>query len=455
MDIYNKYYPKLDDDFNKNNININIILNWIKSFKKEKYASFLIYGPHGSGKSYIINTILKNNNIGIKLIDFQKIKTYKNIESYLNGLANSVDIIDLMNGLIVNTNVILIDESSIDDIFQEKLLLLKILKVNHDNHICPIIFVFGTTHNKILNEIKKKSKNCYIDAPTNDELKNLLYKICVNEKITVKPPNIIDEIIDNAQNDYRKLINNFLDLIMNYAIHNKKNILVNKVVFDEYKKLMIKKDIEYEIFYTGNTLFHEYKGIENSLKLYNFEKILVPLLIHQHYIDIYNNIMENNANKNYDKKKLFKSIKNINKSLSIADLIDSYINNEQKWGLLNLNGFFSCCIPSYEVNTLKYKYNFKLKFPIDMNKTSIKKSNTKHILQSYKTFNLIDPDNYLYLIKIIKYNIVNNKNLLNMIKTYKLNINDIENVLRINKIDSKYLITSKEKQLINKLIQNL
>jgi hypothetical protein len=451
MSLYNKYYPKLNTEFGKNNNNINIILKWITNFNKNKFASLLIYGPHGSGKSYIINTILKNNKINIKNINFIKLKTYSDIESYLTELSRSVDINSLLNGNSINSNIILIDESNIENILQEKLLLLKLLKINNDKHICPIIFVFGTTHNKILNEIKKKSINCYINSPDYDDLKLLLLKICIGEKITIKPVNIVDKLIDNCQNDYRKLINNFIDLVSNYAIHNKKNILINTNVFNDYNKLLFKKDIEYDLFYTENKLFNDYLGLQNSLKLYNFERILIPLSVHQHYLDKYNEMLQKNIG---NKQQILKSIKNINKSLSIADLIDSYINNEQKWNLLNLHGFFSCGLTSYELNLFKFKHNYKLKFPIDMNKTSIQKSNTKHILQSYRIFNFIDPINYIYLIKIIKNNITNKDKILDIIKFYHLNINDFENVLRINKINSlKYSIKPKEKQFINKIFQ--
>ena len=46
---------------------------------------------------------------------------------------------------------------------------------------------------------------------------------------------------------------------------------------------------------------------------------------------------------------------NISYHMSIGDVIDKYIYNNQYWNLQDLNGIIKCVIPSYKLNKDKNK----------------------------------------------------------------------------------------------------
>jgi hypothetical protein len=166
--------------------------------------------------------------------------------------------------------------------------------------------------------------------------------------------------------------------------------------------------------------------------------------MHQHYIDRLLSINNNNNNNN-------KIIPQITKSISFGDVVDNYVYGEQRWDLTKVHGYYSCCYPSYLLKSIPKGNNIRLDFPKDLNKTSIKKLNGKHIKIANKTFNTLDPINYIYIGKILT-SYINNNNisqLKEIIKKYKLSIDDIENIIKIDKSKpSKVVITMKQKKLI-------
>ena len=240
-------------------------------------------------------------------------------------------------------------------------------------------------------------------------------------------------------------------MINNYIIYtNKTHYTIN---YTDFKKTIIQKNSKEELFPTSMNLLSTYENIETSLKQFYFEKTLIPLLIHQHFMDKIINY-EYKLKKNKNQHILNNIVKNIALSISYGDIIDNYIYNEQKWNLTNLYGYFSCILPSYYLSGIP-NCKIQLKFPIDMNKTSIQKINTKQIFSMNEIFNFIKIEYYLMLAHLINNIILNiqfdeigKKNHIETTKNiyqkklndfciyYKLNSEKIEKILKIDKINN-------------------
>ena len=179
------------------------------------------------------------------------------------------------------------------------------------------------------------------------------------------------------------------------------------------------------------------------------EKVLLPLMIHENYI----NFMFSNYNcRNNDI--YIKIMKNVSNSISWGDVIETSIYTDQNWFLQeNIHAFYTTINTSFHLN--KYPKNkdekAKINFSSDLNKTSLKNINRKNISilkQSMPNKNLED---LIYMNNIISKYVINKEydKVKYMKNSYGLSIKDIEIILKLNKITEKITLTSKIKKLIN------
>ena len=195
---------------------------------------------------------------------------------------------------------------------------------------------------------------------------------------------VYERLINFSQFDIRRLINIMEELSYHFT---SKTIDCKK--FDNFVKKSREKDEDIGLFKATFKLFNDYNNYENIFKMYESEKVLLPLSIHQNYKK---KVL--NGNKTWDDK-LYQIVK-ISDSISRGDNIETSIYTDQNWYLQNIHGFYSCLNTSYWIN----KFNDKdidqasIKFSSDLNKTSLKNINRKNItnllkLIPYKSHNEI------------------------------------------------------------------
>ncbi|HNI43671.1 MAG TPA: hypothetical protein PK230_03185 [Chitinophagales bacterium] len=78
---------------------------------------------------------------------------------------------------------------------------------------------------------------------------------------------------------------------------------------------MKKKDLDFDLYKATNKMLTDYKDIETCLELYETEKVLMPLMIHENYHKF---IKESEYSKVLD-------------NLSIGDILENYIYGEQNF----------------------------------------------------------------------------------------------------------------------------
>jgi hypothetical protein len=314
------------------------------------------------------------------------------------------------------------------------------MKINNKSAICPIIFIFDNKHSKLINILRKGAYEISIEQPNDIEMMNLLKKICCLEGIRIKNESVAKKIIYFSQNDFRRLCTILYDIVKDVNGESLTNEHIEK-----YKTMMMEKNVSIDLFKATKKLLTHFTSIDECYKLYDIEKVNIPLMIHQNYPTIIDP-QNNNMNK-------YKLLKNLTKSLSYGDVIDNYIYGEQRWDITNVHGFYSCCYPSYLLNEQKlYEYP---KFFVDMGRTSNKRLNKKHILNASKTFNSTNSFDYVYINKIFVHLISKNimDDLVKIMKIYKLSIDKIDDILKIDKnTKHKIILTAKQKKILQKSI---
>jgi hypothetical protein len=188
---------------------------------------------------------------------------------------------------------------------------------------------------------------------------------------------------------------------------------------------------------------------ESIIKLYESEKVLLPLMIHENYLKKF---LLNQENNNW--KDIINNVVKISDSLSNGDNIETSIYTDQNWYLQNIHGFYTCLNTSYWINKNnpnKIETN-DIKFSSDLNKTSLKNINRKNIINLSKIIDNKSTNEILMLNKICNHLIQTNQSdeLIKILNGYnkEISIKEIELCLKIDKTTDFNVLGSKDKKKI-------
>jgi replication factor C subunit 1 len=446
----NKYKPTHINHVVGNMKQIQEIFKWLNNLKKNS-NSLIINGNQGIGKTHIIKLILEEFNYIIRIINPNDIKDHRifdDIGDYNNYNNSIYSKINFNNNNNNNNKIALIfDEIENITLNSEKKYVMNIHKENNKNKIYPLIFISNNQHSKLLNDLKKNSSEIIFTSPTNEELIQMIKKIIYNENIKFASNTIYDKIIDFAQSDIRRLIN----LLQELSYHTVNNTITDKII-DEFIEKSREKNINIGLVNSTKKLLNNYLDYDTIIKLYESEKVLLPLLIHENYIKKF--LYKSQDNMSH----IMNNLINISDSISIGDNIETSIYTDQNWYLQNIHGFYTCINTSYWIN--KTKVNNKLdyndiKFSADLNKTSLKNINRKNILNLSKIINNKSNNDILMLNSICNKLITTDENeLIKLLTCYNkdLTIKQIELCLKIDKTTEYNTLATKDKKRINKQI---
>jgi replication factor C subunit 1 len=437
----NKYKPNNIDQIIGNNDKIDKIFDWLNNLSSNKQC-IIISGSQGIGKTLSIELILKKLGYLVRIINLNDIKEHRNYNDF-NDYYNFNNSIYSKINLNKNTKVaLIIDEIENITLTSEKKFIMDIYKENNKSKSFPLIFISNNQHSKLLNELKKGCIEIVFNIPCIKEIYKLIEYICKNENISFSSDKIVDDIIKFSQFDVRRLIN-ILQELSYHSINGK----INKHQVTEFINKSKEKNINIGLFDSTNKILNNYLDYETTIKYYETEKVLLPLMIHENYIK---RILSKPNN-------LWNNILNISESLSYGDNIETSIYTDQNWYLQNIHGFFTCLNTSYWINKdSTNKINNDIKFSSDLNKTSLKNINRKNILNLSKIINNKSNLEILMLNKICNYFIENNKELelIKILNGYgkDVTIKEIELCLKIDKTTEFNKLASKDKKRITKSI---
>ena len=465
-----KYKPKSIKDLCFNTTSVAKIIKWLGNFninrrkfiaqddkKKTRrkrvyntnnYSCIIVVGPHGVGKTMAVNVVLKS--MGWDAIRFDS-RGNKKVKEYIETLTSGCNILNFIEHKNPQKKAIIIDEIEAITSTNEKSQIIALQKNNDLNWNCPIIFISNNKHNKFLSDIKKNSYQISFSMPRKQKMIDFVDKIITKENIRIDDFYTKNCIINHAQGDIRRII---------FILKDLKCIFCNKMIdinlADEYFQMSKKKDIDTGLFSATSGLLYNYKSIDNCMSYYEMEKVILPLMVHQHYV---NKVLSNTE----DEEHQFETINKIVESLSIGDVIENYIYGDQNWNIQDVHGFFTCVATSNLMckgmdNNIT---QIPLKFTIDLNKTSIQKINKKNINKAnecFKNANIFPYtiSDYIYLNKIVRKIIQDGdiKGCVKLLKSYNIGLETIASLLKIDKIkDTKTNLTSRQAKEFEKYLE--
>ena len=446
----NKYRPKLLDAVIGHKEQINKIKSWIINLASNKTQAIIISGIHGIGKSLTVKLIFEELNYLIRIIYPNEIKDHRIFDDFNDYYNHQNSIYSKINFSNSNKkNIVLIfEETENISLISEKKYILDIFKENNKKKSFPLIFVSNNQHSKLLNELKKNCEEITFNYPSNKEIKELINYICSKENIIITEIDSLEILINFCQQDIRRLINLLQEFSFNF----------NEINFSNLELFILKsreKNIDICLFDATYKILNNYLEYDHIVKLYESEKVLLPLMIHENYLRkvLY-------KNKESWEDVLFNIVK-ISDSISRGDNIETSIYTDQNWYLQNIHGFYTCLNSSYWINklpnvTIETK---NIKFSSDLNKTSLKNINRKNITNLSKIISNKSIYEILILNRICNNFISINKenDIIKILAAYnkEISIKEIELCLKIDKTSEFNLLCCKDKKKITKCINSI
>jgi hypothetical protein len=447
-----KYTPKDLNEIIGNDSEKGKIMEWLNLFEKsqinkklETSSILVLIGSHGIGKTLCAELIAKQKNYKILNINLFNSKNQKETLNMINDIINSKNVINQMNK--TKDKYILIIKNC--DTITKNIAnnnIVTLLTNNDKYRYFPIILMSNNQYNKFMVDIKKLYSTIYFKTPSIYNLQQLLDKIIKTEKLNIDLP-IRNKIIDFSQNDYRRLINIVEDI---YNSINKKTITNEDI--NKYTFFSKKKNLDIGLIDSTRKLISTYTSIADILKLYNNEKVLLPLMLHDYYIKTI-------FFKEMPSKIIIPIIQRISDSISYSDIVETNIYVDQNWYLHDIYGFFSCVKTSYELNKYNSKtkpidYYFSVKYSCsDLNKTATKHINVNRlneICNEEKIFKNKTLSELLminkYIVQLLKMN--KYERIKQIMKEYEMNIKSLEKILKIDKTIKPIILTTKQKKML-------
>ena len=438
-----KYSPKTVNEIVGNKSSISKYDKWIKNIKDRNENFLIISGKNGIGKTIISKILLDSYDYQPIIIYPEDIKNYRQNDEFNDfyNLENSINKKINFKNVKTKKIALIFDDTETITLTSEKKYIMNIFK-NKINSSIPIIFICNNNHSKLLNDLKKNCQEIKFYSPSSYDLKSFIKKICKSEKIKIENDDNIDTLIELSQYDIRRLLNLLEDFSYNYKSLSTKNIT-------KFNKQTLLKDTNIGLYEATGKLLNEELDFDDIYKVYESEKVLLPLMIQENY---YKKICNS---KNSLKQKL-DSIVSISDSISFGDNVETSIYTDQNWYLQEIHGFFTCIKPSKLSNEFNHKLlGCSINFSSDLNKTSLKNINKKNINNLQKIIGNKSVEEILSLCKLTNYCFEkdNFNIIIDTLKYYKskLDIKDIELCLKIDKTIEFITLKTKDKKKIIKL----
>ena len=445
----NKWKPHNLAEIVGNKQSIAKMEEWLVKFNQHNNNAIILSGGRGIGKSLTIELLFKKYNYMVRTIHPDDLKSFRNdsdFDDYYN-FENSIISKFKIKSMSNMKLAVVFDEIESKTLSSEKKYVLNIFKTNMKEKKFPLIFISNTNHSKLLTDLKKYCPEVKYMCPSSYELNRFIQKISKGENIEIKDNTSINKLIEFAQHDVRRLINILQEYYYNYKTLNTNDVLI-------FIEKSIMKDTSIGLFEASSLLLNENNNFEQIFKLYEIDKVLIPLMIHENY---YKKIITPKNKRTLDEQ--LQDVINISESLSIGDNIETSIYTDQNWYFQDIHGFYTCYNTSHIANNSTRKITqSEVKFSADLNKTSLKNINKKNINNLEKIIGNKSIDEIILLCRLTN-NMISTKKaqvILDILKSYKsdFDIKDLELCLKIDKTVDFITLTTKEKKEINNIYIN-
>ena len=447
-----KYKPTSLEEIIGNTAKIKLIDNWMNNFKNiDSKKILLLTGPPGIGKTTLANLILQKYNYSIIEFNSSSIRGPKNIKEMFDNILNNNNVI------FKNTTGIIMDE--IDTLcnggdkggMTEFLNIIKSRKKKNIFNINnPIICTYNDFSDKKIKELINFSLEIKLNKPTENDIIYVIDRIVKNEGMSIEMDAKIF-LAKHCNGDIRKVIGYLYEL---YLIYKDQTIDYNNI--EDFKKVYIKKDVDIKIFDMVYNLFNKSINENDIINYYETDKLLLPMMIHENYINSINNRnISNNLKKKYILEDADILIKN--------DIYQTSNYENQSWDSIDIMAFVYCLKFNEisKMNKLLSTYD-KINYTMLLNNVSNYHKNKKMINTLCTKMNInMSFEDLNFLSEIIVYHLFhkngNRDELINIMNKYNISIENIDLLLKINKLNNteiKKKYTSKIKNEIKAKLNN-
>ena len=318
--------------------------------------------------------------------------------------------------------VLIIYDANLISSPSEKRNIIEFFSQNCQKKLLPIIFLTNLNHSKLITTLSSHDcENIRVLLPSENDL--LLISKTFIEKYNIKFDSLqtLKDIINYSQYDIRRLIIILQDLYYTYGYK------ITRTFLQRYLNISMKKNVEVGLFSANKSLMDRFKSIEESMRFYKSEKVLLPLMMYENF----HTALEAKGLSSQRKKEKYAKISDI---LSQSDLVETRIYSEQNWEFQPIHGFLACGYVSYILNEGETKEikNYKINFSSDLNKTSLKNINKKNIetlLSSFQNRTQRDLHNISRLLHM-------SKSSHSKLSSYGLTSKNVNSIIRIDKTHS-------------------
>lgn len=322
------------------------IKKWLEEFHKDNVC-LLVTGRNGVGKTFQVKKVLEEKNYHIHYFNttnfnkkgiirdhFNKIIQSSNIWVMMKKPKSPIIVIDELEGISLN------DRGSINEIID----LVKTIK--DSSRPIPVVCIGNDQYFKKQKDLAKWCTSIYIKPPSKDELMVYLNQLIEKEKVSISK-STIQTLLEESQHDYSRLENLFKYM----CLESKSSFKITdiKKIIDSTNK----KQTNINLYEATKKLLYDNVSLRDTMKWFNDEKTLLPMMMHQNYQ------LTNNK----------QTLANISDVLSYSNILESCLYQKNEWDLLNYYGFMSCYIPS---RLLKPKYQKEVIYTKMLNKISLK-----------------------------------------------------------------------------------
>ena len=439
-----------------------ILKEWYeKSINDNTNKFLLIIGPTGCGKTTLIESFCKEENILLysannstilskkdlikDILNFsdyistngtnfftkaEKSKKLILIDEYQNSQNDILALSDINNMLYLRTNYSNLSKSLMKEIgstFNEQ---------NINNIIPPIVIISSDSKGSKLSELKKTSNVYYIGEINKGLIKSWVTPMCSH--LTTSE---LDNLLSKCKSD-KRLILNTIEFLKN----KKSNV---DTYIDSFYK-----DIDVNHFEFMEKLFDKLEPIEISeiFKVYETDGYLLANLVHENYLDYSGDILD---------------IANAAESISLGETVYSDMYDSTKTFIPEMHCANALYIPSCYAKSEIKNNKCQLRSSVINNRFNIYLNNKKIVDKINKdSVSPLNIEDIFHIKKFLTYDLVKSKTITDHQKEYLKNLlsyfnNNINTLELIYKFFSDFKESSKEpktkiftikfKEKINKL----
>jgi DNA polymerase III delta prime subunit len=329
---------------------ISEINSWIKETgESTEHKPLLLTGSSGIGKTHIAKQLLEKNGYHIHYFNALDFSNKAYVQDSLKKILYCRNI-SFMTSKFKRSSIIIDEIEGINSYSKKHLLsVINTVKENKIKRI-PIICIGSGSYFKNLNELIKLCICINFVKPTKVQLLKKAKEITAKNKLNISKKSL-DYIIKISQNDFRRLAH----ILYFLSFENVTTDLDDNI--ESLCNIVLQKNIKKsELYDFTKNLLSERTSFEDSLYFFDQEKVLLPLMIHQNYINYLN------FRKTVNSKNWIQILREVSDIISFSDIIGNYIYNHHYWDLCDYYAYLSCYYPSFILT--KYKMKSKKNLPV-------------------------------------------------------------------------------------------